>query len=55
MKYQTIFSVLLGLLTAYWGLASLGASGNYSHAFHAMACVALAGWFGWMIRDCSGQ
>ena len=52
---RAAFCVLLAILALYWSAALLGATGSYSHAFGAVFVVALAAWFGWLIRDCEGE
>lgn len=52
MKFKFAFAALLALYSGYWAIASLGASGSFSHAFNALIAISLAAWLGWLIRDC---
>lgn len=49
--FKAAFFLLLAILAGYWGTASLGASGSFSHAFNSVVSVLLGAWIGWLIRD----
>lgn len=52
LPYKIAFGALLALLAAYCGIASLGATGSWSHGFNAALAIVVGAWIGWLIRDC---
>ncbi|HEX7718340.1 MAG TPA: hypothetical protein VF389_00920, partial [Woeseiaceae bacterium] len=49
---KAYFRALLALIAVFWGIASLGESGSWSHALNAVVVTLLAAWVGWLMRDC---